>query len=80
MLNVKVGKFPGRIVPVTLPEGSTVQTAVEAADIESGIGAADLVRGGASYFEIRVNAEVADADTELKEGDNVLLVKKLKGN
>jgi sulfur carrier protein ThiS len=68
-LTIKIGKLPGRITEVALEEGATVAQAIEAAEITD-------IEG----FETRVNGAPAANDAELSDGDNVLLVKKIKGN
>jgi sulfur carrier protein ThiS len=65
---VRAGKLPGKIAEIALDEGATVADALEVAEL------------AAEGYEIRVNGTPADAETELAEGDVVLLVKKIKGN
>ena len=77
-ITIKVGKLPGRIREVTLPEGSNVGQAIEAAELTAAVKAEDV--GGKVTFDVRVNAEEAESSTVLKDGDTVLLVKKIKGN
>ena len=67
-ITVRVGKLPGRIQEIAMNGGRTVADALEAAEL------------AAEGYEIRVNGSPADAETELDEGDVVLLVKKIKGN
>ena len=78
MITIKIGKLPGRIREVTLPEGSSVGAAIAAAELTDPITPGDV--GAKSTFDVRVNAEEANADTVLNDGDTVLLVKKIKGN
>ena len=68
-ITVKIGKLPGRIMEVALEEGATVEQAIEVAEIVE-------IEG----FETRVNGAPATLETTLADGDNVLLVKKIKGN
>lgn len=68
-ITVRVGRLPGRIESIGLNGGRTVADALVGAEIESTEG-----------YEIRVNGSVAAGDTQLREGDTVLLVKKIKGN
>jgi sulfur carrier protein ThiS len=65
---VKVGKLPGRIQEVAVEDGASVADALEAAELD--------VTG----YEIRLNGSPVDVDTELEDGDTLLLVKKIKGN
>ena len=68
-LTIKIGKLPGRITEVVLEQGATVAQAIEVAEIS-----------GLEGFETRVNGAPATLETTLSDGDNVLLVKKIKGN
>lgn len=68
-ITVKVGLLPGTIKEVTLNGGRAVSDALEGAEISSADG-----------YEIRINSELGATDTELKDGDVVLLVKQIKGN
>lgn len=67
-ITVKAGKLPGKIEEISLNGERTVAACIEAAGLNP------------EGFEIRVNGSVADMDTELNDGDTVLLVKKIKGN
>jgi len=67
-ITVKVGKLPGQIKEVVLNGDRTVQAAVGAAELD------------ASGHEIRVNTGTGALDTVLREGDTVLLVRKIRGN
>lgn len=70
VINVRVGVLPGRIKDVALgTEGRTVAAAIEGAAISGGDG-----------FEMRVNGEPARSDQTLREGDTLLLVRKIQGN
>jgi len=65
---VRVGRLPGRIVNIILNGGRKVKDALEGAELDS------------DGHEIRVNGLVGSTETDLKEGDTVLLVRKIKGN
>ena len=67
-ITVRAGKLPGKINEIALNGDRTVSAALEAAELE------------ADGFEVRVNGELAEMSTELREGDTVLLTKKTKGN
>jgi sulfur carrier protein ThiS len=67
-ITVRVGKLPGKIVSIALNGGRTVRHALEGAELDP------------SGYEIRVGTVPANLETELKEGDTVLLLKKVKGN
>ena len=67
-IEVKVGKLPGRVETIALNGERTVEAALEGAELDS------------EGYELRANGEEADFDTELKDGDTVLLVRKIKGN
>ncbi len=68
MINVKVGKLPGRLVDVALEDGATVGDALEQAGLDS------------SGYEIRVGTLTKNANDRVANGDTVLLVKMIKGN
>jgi len=78
MITVKVGKLPGKLTEVVLPDDSTVAQAVEAAGIKAAITPANV--GAKGSYEVRVNAKSAADDAVLEEGDTILLVQKVKGN
>lgn len=67
-VNVTVHKVPGRMEKVTVESGSTVGQAIEAADETFGDG-----------WELRVGDDVVDADTEVNEGDHIMLMQRVKG-
>jgi len=67
-ITIKAGKLPGKIEEIALNGDRTVNAALEAAALSS------------EGYEIRVNGAEGDLDTELHDGDTVLLVKKIKGN
>jgi sulfur carrier protein ThiS len=67
-ITVKVGKLPGTIKEIALNGDRTVRAALQAAELV------------ATGYQIRVNGSDADLDTRLYEGQNVFLVKKIKGN
>lgn len=66
---VRIGTLPGRIRDYVLNGGRTVEKALEVADLSP-----------ESDAEVRVNGEVANMNTELKEGDCLLLVGGIEGN
>lgn len=66
---IKIGKLPGTIKEVALNGDRTVAAALEAAEISETDG-----------YELRVNGNTAESETELYENDIVLMVKKIKGN
>ncbi len=67
-ITVRVGKLPGRIGDIALNGGRKVRDALSGAELSD------------SGYEIKVNACPATLDTNLKQGDTVLLVRKVKGN
>lgn len=68
-VSVRIGKIPGNISDVCLlKSASTVRDALKAANLSSG------------EYQIRVDAEEASEDTVLKEGQTVLLLRKIRGN
>ncbi len=67
-INVKIGKLPGKIQEIALDGDRSVKAAIEAAELEH------------EGYQIRVNSFPVDLETELADGDIVLLVKKIKGN
>ncbi len=68
MINVRIGRLPGRIEELALENGAVVEDALEIAELDP------------AGYEIRVNGAPTDVDAELSDGDTVLLVKKIKGN
>lgn len=69
MLEVKIGKLPGRMDPYALEEGTTIQGALTTAGLN------------ADGFEVRVNGtSVDDLNATLSDGDTVILSRKIKGN
>ena len=65
---VRVGRLPGRIDSIILNGGRKVKDAIEGAGLS------------ADGHEIRVNGVEATVDTDLNQGDTVLLVRKIRGN
>ena len=61
--------LPGRIRDYVLNGGRTVKDALAVAELDP-----------ESDAEVRVNGEVASMETELKEGDCLLLVGGIEGN
>ena len=67
-ITVRVGSLPGRITEIALNGDRAVATALEAAGLDP------------EGYEIRVDGYNASLDQELRNGQTVLLVKKVKGN
>lgn len=67
-ITVRVGKLPGRIHEVALNGGRKVKDALEGAGLDP------------SGFETKVGTVAATMETDLKQGDTVLLVKKIRNN
>ena len=67
-ITVRIGRLPGKIEEIALNGGRSVADALAASELDS------------EGYEIRVNGSPSDFDTELSDGDTVLLVKKIKGN
>lgn len=70
-ITVRVGVLPGRIRDIALNGGRTVEHAIQGYDNSL---------SGDDGYSVRVNNEPADASTELKEGDVILLVGEIEGN
>lgn len=67
IITVKVGTFPGAVNEYSAEEGSKVATALELAGLS------------AENKDIRVNGASATLDTELNDGDRVMLMEQQKG-
>lgn len=67
-ITVKVGKLPGAIQEIALNGDRTVAAALSAAGLEVG------------DCEVRVNASAASEGQTVRNGDTILLVKKIRGN
>ena len=67
---VKAGKVPGAIAEYAVESGSTVETVLEAAEIET------------TGFTVRLNGDVVTdfSGTRLSDGDSVLVTRQIKGN
>lgn len=65
---VRVGRLPGKIENIVLNGGRKVKDALEGAELSS------------NGHEIRVNGVEATLETDLSQGDTVLLVRKIRGN
>jgi sulfur carrier protein ThiS len=63
-----MGKFPGKIGEYEIKEGETVASVCARNEI--------TING----FEIRVNGDTVRPDHPLKEGDQIIIVKNIKGN
>lgn len=66
-IEVKVIKFGGRIVNVSIEEGSTVEDAIKASELEY------------SGSEVSLNGDDADLNDEVFDGDTVTISSKIKG-
>lgn len=67
-IGVRVGRLPGVIQNVVLDGGRKVRDALAGAELDH-VG-----------YEIRVNSGEATLETDLKDDDTVLLVRKVRGN
>lgn len=67
-IEVRVGRVPGTVSTIVLNGTRDVRTALTAAGLSQG------------DYEIRVNSQRAELTTTLRQGDTVLLVKKITGN
>ena len=67
-MNIKLGTMPGQIREYALGENTRVSEAIDTAGICT------------AGYEVRVNGEPADMNAVLRDGDQVLLVKQVKGN
>ena len=70
-VEIKVSKFPGRSVDLSLDHGVTVQDAIDAARIE-----------GTDGYQVRLNGVEVERSVVLSEGvtQRIILTKKVKGN
>jgi len=68
-INVRIGTLPGRIRDYVLNGGRSVEKALEVASLSL-----------EEESQIRVNGEVAGLQTNLKEGDCLLLIEAIEGN
>ena len=66
-INVRVGLLPGRIDDIALNGDRTVAAALTAAQLDC------------SGYQIKVNGQDAGTGDSVKEGDTVLLVRKVSG-
>jgi hypothetical protein len=73
-LNIKVGAFPGgKIVPLEVPEGTTVEQALVLASLVAPSSSDDI--------DVRVNGKKQTILTaKVTEGDQILLFAKVRGN
>lgn len=69
MNTIKVGRFPGRINEFVVETGTTVEQALQLAEIELG-----------TDGEVKVNGIEYTPCSLVKDGDVVLVTKKIKGN
>lgn len=67
-IEVRVGRLPGTIQTIALNGDRSVKTALTAAGLSS------------DGYDIRVNGQTAHADSTLRQGDTLLLVRRIKGN
>lgn len=68
MPNVRAGRMPGIINDLEVGEGATVATVLELAGLN------------ADGFEVRLDGVETALTTPVREGQTVLLVRKVKGN
>lgn len=68
-IDIKVIRIPGAVVDVVLNDGATVADALSAASTS--------VQSGEV---VKVNGAVVSVDTELEDGDRVILAVGAKGN
>lgn len=67
-LRFRIGRMPGNIRDLTLPAGSTVNDALNLAEIEVGTA------------EIRVDGQQAKPESPLRDTCTILVVQKIQGN
>ena len=63
---IKITKVPGGVTEVSLTSGSTVSNALEAAELSS------------DGYTITVNGSAAGTDTDLEDGDRIILAQAVK--
>ena len=68
-ITVQITKVPGAMKTISLEAGSTVEDALTIAELEVATG-----------YEIRVDDEIVSRDTELEDGNVVVITKMIKGN
>lgn len=68
-ITVQITKVPGAMKTLSLETGSTVADALDIAELYV-----------ASGYEIRVDDEIVSRDTELVDGNVVVITKMIKGN
>lgn len=68
-ITVQITKVPGAMKTLSLENGSTVADALAIAELDV-----------ASGYEIRVDDEIVSRDTELVDGNVVVITKMIKGN
>lgn len=68
-ITVQITKVPGAMKTLSLENGSTVEDALAIAELEVATG-----------YEIRVDDEIVSRDTELVDGNVVVITKMIKGN
>lgn len=68
-ITVQITKVPGAMKTLSLETGSTVEDALAIAELDV-----------ASGYEIRVDDEIVSRDTELVDGNVVVITKMIKGN
>jgi sulfur carrier protein ThiS len=69
IIEVTVGRFPGRLATIGLNGGHTVADALREAELTVSPG-----------WELLVNGEPARPEQTLSDGDRVLLTRQVKGN
>ncbi|MEI6118424.1 MAG: hypothetical protein WCP92_04215 [bacterium] len=69
LIKVKIGQFPGTIKTVEIERGSTIQCALDKAELSN------------EGYQIRLNnKEHKDTGAQVENGDTILLVKAISGN
>ena len=69
-MQIQVGKMPGRIQPITAPEGTTVGEVLALHN-------PPLSTDG---YEVRISGQPVALDRVVEDGDRVLLFRSVKGN
>lgn len=67
-MQIRIGKPPGRIETIDLADDATVADALSAKNLDP------------AGYKIRVGGQIVQMDHTLREGDQVLLVREVKGN
>lgn len=67
-IRVSAGRMPGRIATVEVPDGALVNDVLAAAGLQT------------DGFEVRLDGSECQLDAPVRDGQTVLLVRKIKGN